>query len=243
MRISTLLMTVLATVLLTACGSDEPEPTPAVIQENEFSIHSPIGNSDVALDDEGRLVSESVTYFISKCEDDAATLETIDIQRIAASLNKRMTIKAGNIYAIVAKDDTHSFPSGKVAVKRDADVLYVAVDELRPDAMRCHTMLAHALPYGLPQWDSTIKCSQVNHSGVWTCDIPTHDIECQILLGSFKITTTTNKNGSLLHLSCNYYNEGVDFKGYDKSNIPIFAINTNAYVRRGTVFTHIYLKE
>ena len=240
MKTRTLFLLAVLCSLCAACGSDD-EPTAAVVESQQLAAGEYLGNTDVCLNGDGVLTSPSGNWVISKCAESVA-LEQIGVQDVLMSLNKKMSVSAGHVYALVEASEQQHFKSGKVAVKYGTDVCFVRVDELeisdsRATAMRYSSIHRTALRGSLPEWDDKLKCQRYQTES-WYAEVPITGAEMMSLPG---ITITANNLSKSTRFTIASQGAGLYTVEGPVTGGWFHRINALAYIRQGTVFTQVRL--
>ena len=110
MKTKTLLLLAALTLLTCSCGSDdEPQVTQSTIMDENHG-KTLIAGTDIYLNGEQMLICPTDKYCVSLCK--VKELEGITAQQVNMSLNRKMKLAVGNVYAITHADRIRNFKSG-----------------------------------------------------------------------------------------------------------------------------------
>ncbi|MBR1804017.1 MAG: DUF5036 family protein [Muribaculaceae bacterium] len=242
-KIFFLALIMLATV---SCGSDEPEATDATMM-NENHGKTMLTGTDVYLNADGQLIT-SGDYSISICSA-GSTINSVEIQNVAVSLNKRMAVNEGKVYAVIPSDRIRNFKSGKLGAEAGAPVVYIAVTERLKDGNEItgikYKMLRKNVELGsLPKWDTNYKCKKVDEDS-WNVTLPVAYNSHEVTMYDNLYTCTSKyAEGGKLNLEINHkYVKADHSDDYEDKLLVTYTLDNQIYIRYGSACTRALLTE
>ena len=247
MKIKTLLMLALLAVLSTACGSDdEPQVTQSTIKDENHG-KTMFAGTDIYLNEEQMLICPSDKYCVSLCK--VKELDGITAQQVSMSLNRKMKVAVGNVYAITQADRIRNFKSGAFGLEVGAPITYVKVTELIKENDKVigfhYQMKTSTAERGnLPEWDTSYRCQKMDEDS-WNVTLP-------LAYGAYEITMfdedynfkTTNAERNNINLEINHRWVKEDHSNdYEQRLLVEYTLDSHIYIRYGGVCTRAIVRQ
>ncbi|MBQ7690577.1 MAG: DUF5036 family protein [Muribaculaceae bacterium] len=247
MKIKTILLFSVLCVLCASCGSDdEPQMAQGTLMDENHG-KTVLAGTDIYLDSEHRLITPSKQYSISLCT--ANELSGIEAQQVKMSLNWRMKIAEGNVYAIAQVDRIRNFKSGAFALELGAPLTYIKVTELIKDGnevtgFHYETVSGTAERGNLPGWDTTYKFQKMDEDS-WNTTLP-------LTYGAYEIATfdndyllsTTNAERNYINVEISHRWVREDHSNdYEQRLLVTYTLDSHIYIRYGSVCTRAIVKQ
>ena len=247
MKKTILMLAAVLCVLCAACGSDDEPQMSQGTMMSESHGRTLLPGTDIYLDTEHRLVTPSKQYSISLCT--ATDLNSIEAQQVNMSLNWRMKIAEGKVYAIAQVDRIRIFKSGKMALEVGAPITYIKVTGLITEGAELtgfhyETLSSTAERGNLPAWDTTYKFQKMDEDS-WNATLP-------LAYGAYEIATYDNDYLlSTTNAERNYTNVEIDHRwvredhsnDYDQRLLVTYTLDSYIYIRYGYVCTRAIVRQ
>lgn len=237
----------LALIVLAAvsCGSDEPEAADATMM-NENHGKTMLAGTDVYLNADGQLVTAG-DYSISVCS--AGSINSVEIQNVAVSLNRRMAVTDGKVYAVIPTESIRNFKSGKLATEVGTPVVYLMVTEHIKEGneitgIKYKTLRKNAELGSLPKWDTNFKCKKVDEDS-WNVTLPVAYNSHEVTMYDNLYTCSSKyAEGGKLNLEITHKYVKADHSGdYEDKLMVTYTLDNQIYIRYGSACTRALVTE
>lgn len=247
MKIRTIFVLALLAVLSSACGSDdEPQVTQSTMMDENHG-KTLLAGTDVYLNEEQMLICPSDEYCVSLCK--TRELDGIEAQQVSMSLNRKMKIAVGNVYAITRADRIRNFKSGAFGLEVGAPITYVKVTEFIKDGdkvtgFRYEMKTGTAERGNLPAWDTTYRCQKMDEDS-W-------NVTLDLAYGAYEITmfdedyrfSVTNAERNNINLEINHRWVKEDHSNdYEQRLLVEYTLDSHIYIRYGGVCTRAIVRQ
>ncbi len=247
MKIQSIFLLAALAFFATSCGGDDEPSVSDATMMSETHGKTVFQGTDIYFDSECRLVSPSKQYSISLCK--VKDLDGIVAQQVSVSLNWRIKIAQGNIYAVAPVERIRNFKSGAMALEIDAPVTYIKVTELIKDGnevtgFHYQTLQAKAERGTLPAWGSVYKFRKMDEDS-WNYTLP-------LTFGQYEIAMFddlyqmkyTNAEHNYINVEINHRWIREDHStDYEQRLLVTYVLDSEIYIRNGGVCTRAIVRE